>query len=93
MPELEETKSIPHQEQQQIKVHVSPDLDYSYRDVTNIFVGTSEVVFEFGNHHRSMPDHVSISNRIVLSISSAVDLQQKLQQALLQAQQQMQSNL
>ena len=25
--------------QQNVKVHVAPDLDYSYRDVANIFVG------------------------------------------------------
>ena len=41
--------------QQNIQVHVAPDLDYSYRDVANIFVGAGDVVLEFGNLHRSMP--------------------------------------
>ena len=73
-------------EQQSIKVHVSPDLDYCYRDVANIFVGAGDVVFEFGNLHRSMPGHVTIGNRIVLSMANAIDLQQKLGQVLQEAQ-------
>lgn len=77
-------------EQQNIQVHVSPDLDYSYRDVANIFVGPGDVVFEFGNMHRSMPGNVTISNRIVLSMANAIDLQQKLGQVLQEAQKQMQ---
>ena len=34
--------------QQQYQVHVSPDLDYCYRDVVNIYVGAGDVVFEYG---------------------------------------------
>jgi hypothetical protein len=78
------------EQKQNIQYHVSPELDYSYRDIANIFVGAGEVVLEFGNHHRSMPGHISISNRIVLSVASAYELQSKLQQGLMQAQQQMQ---
>tara|TARA_R110002096_G_C14348133_1_gene702845 strand:- start:224 stop:523 length:300 start_codon:yes stop_codon:yes gene_type:complete len=77
-------------QQQSIQVHVSPDLDYSYRDVANIFVGAGDVVFEFGNLHRSMPGNITISNRIVLSMANAYDLQQKLGQVLQEAQKQMQ---
>lgn len=80
-------------ERPNIQVHVSPDLDYAYRDIANIFVGAGDVVFEFGNHHRSMPGHVTISNRIVLSVASAYDLQQRLQQALMEAHQRLQQNL
>jgi len=80
-------------EQQNIQVHVAPDLDYVYRDVSNIFVGTGDVIFEFGNRHRSMPDRVTISNRIVMSIANAYDLQQRLQQTLLEAQKKLQQNL
>ncbi len=80
-------------ERTNIQVHVSPELDYAYRDVANIFVGAGDVVFEFGNHHRSMPGHVTISNRIVLSVASAYDLQQRLQQALMEAHQRLQQNL
>ena len=71
---------------QKLQVHVSPDLEYCYRDIVNIFVGTGDVVFEFGNHHRSMPGNVTIGNRIVMSYASAIDLQQKLQQILAEAQ-------
>jgi hypothetical protein len=77
-------------EQQRVQVHVSPDLDYSYRDVANIYVGAGDVVFEFGNIHRSMPGNITIGNRIVLSMANAYDFQQKLGQVLQEAQKQMQ---
>ena len=76
--------------QQNFQVHVSPDLDYNYRDVANIYVGAGDVVFEFGNIHRSMPGNITISNRLVLSMTNAIDLQQKLGHVLQQAQKQMQ---
>jgi len=76
--------------QQNFQVHVSPDLDYNYRDVANIYVGAGDVVFEFGNIHRSMPGNITISNRLVLSMANAIDLQQKLGHVLQQAQKQMQ---
>jgi len=76
-----------------VQAHIPPDLDYLYRDITNIFVGTGEVVMEFGNYHRSTPGHASISNRIVLSIANAYELQNNLSQALADAQQQIQKNL
>lgn len=76
--------------QKKIQMHVSPDLDYSYRDVVNIFIGNGDVVFEFGNMHRSMPGNITIGNRIVLSMSNAIDLQQKLALALQEAQKQLQ---
>jgi len=78
------------QEQQNYQVHVSPDLDYCYRDIANIFVGAGDVVFEFGNMHRSMPGNITIGNRIVLSMANDIDLQQKLGQVLQEAQKQMQ---
>ena len=80
-------------DQQNFQVHVSPDLDYSYRDVANIFVGAGDVVFEFGNLHRSMPGNITIGNRIVLSMANAYDLQQKLGQVLQEAQKQMQEQI
>ena len=86
---MTENKKL-EQDQQNFQVHVSPDLDYSYRDVANIFVGAGDVVFEFGNLHRSMPGNITISNRIVLSMANAYDLQQKLAQVLQEAQKQMQ---
>jgi hypothetical protein len=84
----EEDNNDPNQLNYQ--VHVSPDLDYSYRDVANIYVGAGDVVFEFGNMHRSMPGNITISNRVVLTMANAIDLQQKLGQVLQEAQKQMQ---
>ena len=77
-------------EQQQFQVHVAPDLDYCYRDVANIYVGAGDVVFEFGNLHRSMPGNITIGNRIVLTMANAIDLQQKLGEVIQEAQRQMQ---
>ena len=80
-------------EEERLKVNVAADLDYVYRDMVNIFVGAGDVVLEFGNRHRSMPNHGTISNRIVLSIANAYDLQQRLQQTLAEAQIRLQQTL
>jgi hypothetical protein len=82
-----------NQERRDIQFHVNPELDYVYRDVFNVYVGAGDVVIEFGNHHRAAPDHVTISNRIVISVPNAYNLQQTLQQALQAAQIQLQKNL
>jgi len=74
---------------QKVSAYVSQDLEYCYRDISNIFVGSNEVTFEFGNHHKSAPGNAVINNRIVMSLANAYDLQQRLQQALMQAQQAM----
>lgn len=76
-----------------IQVHIAQDLDYVYRDVANIYVGAGEVTLEFGNHHRSMPGHVTIANRIVLSVAGAYDFQRRLQQSLQEAQQRLRDEL
>jgi hypothetical protein len=76
-----------------IQVHIPPDLEYHYRDIANVFVGAGDVVLEFGNFHRSMPNNATISNRIVLSVASAYKLQNSLGQALANAQQRLQQNL
>ena len=76
-----------------LQFHVSPDLDYVYRDVFNVFVGTGEVLIEFGNIHRAMPNDATISNRIVITAANAYALVQALQQALQEAQKQLQQNL
>ncbi len=77
-------------EEQSFQIHVAPDLDYSYRDVANIYVGAGDVVLEFGNLHRSMPGNITIGNRIVLTMANAIDLQQKLGEVIQEAQRQMQ---
>ncbi len=79
--------------QQNFQVHVSPDLDYSYRDIANIYVGAGDVIFEFGNIHRAMPGNITIGNRIVLTMANAVELHQKLGEVLQEAQKQMQEQL
>ena len=76
-------------EENTINAYVSPDLEYCYRDISNIFVGANEVTFEFGNHHKSAPGNAVINNRIVMSLGNAYDLQQRLPQAFMQAQQAM----
>lgn len=80
-------------ESYKVQAHIPPDLDYLYRDITNVFVGTGDVVIEFGNYHRSTPGHATISNRIVLSISTAYELQRNLAQALAEAQKKLQQNI
>jgi hypothetical protein len=79
--------------EENIQVHVSPDLEYAYRDISNIFVGQNEVTFEFGNHHKAMPGRATISNRIVMSIADAYDFQQRLNSSLLEAQRKLQESL
>ncbi len=88
----ENQESSDSNQQQNIQFHVPQELDYVYRDFFNVFVGTGDVVIEFGNQHRSMPEHVSISNRIVLSLTNAYNLQQTLQKVLHEAQMQMQNS-
>jgi len=80
-------------EQQNIQFHVSPDLEYVYRDIFNVYVGAGEVVIELGNQHRAMPEHATISNRIVVSVGNAYTLLQTLQQALQEAQMRLQHSL
>jgi len=77
-------------ESSNIQIHIPPDLEYLYRDISNVFVGPSDVVIEFGNLHRSAPGHASIANRVVLSIAGAYQLQHNLNKALSEAQQMMQ---
>ena len=76
-----------------LQFHVSPDLEYVYRDVFNVYVGTGDVVIEFGNLHRAMPGRAAVKNRIVLSVANAYRLHQTLQQALQAAQERLQESL
>lgn len=66
----------------EVKLHVPQDLDYSYRDMFNVYVGFEEVIIEFGNRHRSVENQVRIGDRIVLSLSNANRLQQALVRGL-----------
>ncbi len=82
-----------NEQQPEVSFHVASELEYVYRDVFNVYVGAGDVVIEFGNLHRSMPGHATISNRIVMSVANAYNLHQTLQQALQAAQMQLQRNL
>ena len=73
-------------QQPEIQFHVAPELEYVYRDVFNVYVGAGDVTIEFGNHHKPMPEHATISNRIVMSVGNAYTLIQTLQDALQKAQ-------
>ncbi|MBC8440582.1 MAG: DUF3467 domain-containing protein [Deltaproteobacteria bacterium] len=77
----------------EIQFHVPQELEYVYRDIFNVYAGVGDVTIEFGNHHKAMPEHASISNRIVMSVGNAYLLVQTLQQALQKAQAALQHNL
>lgn len=87
----ENPKSDPSKDK--IKVHIPAELEYTYRDIFNVYVGSGDVVIEMGNRHRSTPDHATISNRVVMSIANAYNLQQTLSQALQTAQTRLQNSL
>ena len=94
MTEKQNKPELDDQDQSlKIKAHVPPELDYVYRDIFNVYVGAGDVVIEFGNLHRAIPGHATISNRIVMSVANAYNLHQTLQQALQAAQLQLQKNL
>ena len=80
-------------QKQNIQFHVPPELEYVYRDVFNVYAGAGDVVIEFGNHHKAMPEHASIANRIVMTTGNAYLLVQTLQKALQDAQAALQHNL
>ena len=93
MSEDENIQNSEENNEKTIQFHVSPELEYVYRDIFNVYVGTGDVLIEFGNIHRSMPEHASISNRVVMSVSNAYTLVQTMQQALQQAHDRLQKNL
>jgi hypothetical protein len=74
----------------QLQVHVNPELEYKYRDFFSVFVSNEDVVIEFGNRHRSMPNNVTVSDRIVLSIPNSIRFINGLQQSINQAREQIQ---
>jgi hypothetical protein len=90
---VEETEKNEQHENRNIQVHVPPELEYHYRDIANVIVGTGDVLLELGNFHRTMPSNATISNRIVFSIATAYELHNRLGQALAEAQQQLQQSL
>ena len=90
---MSDTEQKQENAEKKMNFHVPQDLEYVYRDIFNVYVGSGDVVIEFGNQHRAMPDHAGIYNRIVLSVSNAYTLIQTLNQALAQAQVLLQKSL
>ena len=90
---MADKENVQQRPQQQLKMHVDPNLDYSYRDMFNVFVGPEDVVIEFGNRHRSVENEVTINNRIVLSVSNAAKLQKALGETLTNLQKQIQERM
>ncbi|MCK5097418.1 MAG: DUF3467 domain-containing protein [Desulfobacteraceae bacterium] len=80
-------------QKQNIQFHVPPELEYVYRDIFNVYAGAGDVTIEFGNHHKAMPEHASIANRIVMTTGNAYLLVQTLQKALQDVQAALQHNL
>lgn len=88
-----EASSNTADETQRVEVTFAEGIDYRYRDVLNIFVGRSEVVFELGNIHRSVPNQATISDRIVVSMANAYDFHARLGQSLKDAQERLQQEM
>ena len=80
-------------EEQGIQIHVPSDLEYCYRDMFNVQIGAGDVVIEFGNQHRGRPGHVSIGNRIAMTVGGAYQLTQTLQKALQAAEKKLQAEM
>lgn len=77
---------------QQLQVHMAPDLEYSYRDFFSIFVGSEEVIIDFGNRHRAQSDRATIQNHLVMSIQNAFRLHQALGKSLDEARKRIQES-
>ncbi|MBF0239489.1 MAG: DUF3467 domain-containing protein [SAR324 cluster bacterium] len=90
---MSDSEKIEQPKQPPVQIHVSPELEYRYKDVFNVFVGMGDVIVEFGNHHRSMPGRVTISDRIVLSVPNAYKLVQNLHNTLKSAEEQLKKQL
>jgi hypothetical protein len=73
-----------------LQVYAAPDLEYTYRDFFSLYVGSEEVLVEFGNRHRAQSNRATVHNRIVLSIPNAFRLQQALARSLDEARKRMQ---
>ncbi|MBF0352576.1 MAG: hypothetical protein HQM11_16205 [SAR324 cluster bacterium] len=79
--------------QPQVQIYLPPDMEYRYKDVFRIFVGVGDVVIEFGNQNRFVPDRVSISDRIVMSVPNAYKFINQLQHTLRVAEEQIKRHL
>jgi hypothetical protein len=93
MTESTENAIPPQKPKEEIVYHVSPSLEYKYRDVFRVYIGQGDVILEFGNKNRSMPGHITISDRIVLTVANAFTLQEGLQKSLIAAQIQLQQQM
>ncbi|GAB6038491.1 hypothetical protein JCM15519_30500 [Fundidesulfovibrio butyratiphilus] len=67
-----------------LQTHIPSDLEYCYRDMFTVYAGPEEVILEFGNVHRSIPNQARVANRIVLPVSKAFQLRDSLHRAILE---------
>ena len=72
-----------------LQLHFAPELDTKYRDVFNIHITPDDVVFEFGNLLRHKEGEAVVLERIAMSPTNAIRLQQWLTNAIAQMQQRM----
>lgn len=73
----------------ELSLEFVPNLDTKYRDVFNMHITPEDVIIEFGNISRHVEGKAIIHERIVLSPSNAMRLQQWLSSAIAQMQQKM----
>lgn len=71
----------------QLQVHIPADLNYEYRNITQVFGGAGEVVIEFGVRHHSLPNHVNVYDRVVMTPDNAFHLMKQVEQVLIGLQQ------
>lgn len=67
----------------QLQVHIPADLNYEYRNITQVFGGAGEVVIEFGVRHHSLPNHVNVYDRLVMTPDNAFHLMKQVEQVLI----------
>ena len=77
------------QQNKPLTIHFSPDIDTKYRDVFNIHITPEDVIFEFGNLQRHKEGEAIVMERIAMSPSNAMRMQQWLTNAIAQMQQKM----
>lgn len=77
------------QQNKPLELHMDPNLDTKYRDVFNLHITPEDLVLEFGNLLRHKEGEAVILDRIAMSPSNAIRLQQWLTNAIGQMQQRM----
>jgi len=77
----------PQSNNKPMQLHIDPELDTKYRDIFNLHITPEDCVIEFGTILRHKEGEAVILDRIAISPSNAVRLQQWLTNAIGQMQQ------